>query len=325
MDLSLFHNTASPSAIHRGVSLADKTWFRVGGSAQFYSEPDCVESFAESLIFANSHNLPIFVLGEGANILISDVGFEGLVIRPKLSTITHYLDGECGYVTAGAGTSFGAVIEYCLDVGLGGLEEFSGIPGTVGGSVYINIHYFEFLLSQFLVSARVLCKKTGSIETVENSWFEFGYNKSRLQVHDYFLVSATFKLTQKTACEISYARGRRFEMMRYRARRYPTSGTCGSFFRNFTEQEVAHVGAKPVPYVAYYLDKVGVKGELAVGGARVSHQHANMIVNTGNATATDIAELARLMQTRVFDTFGIVPQPECLLIGFNEYPLLRSS
>jgi UDP-N-acetylmuramate dehydrogenase len=113
-------------------------------------------------------------------------------------------------------------------------------------------------------------------------------------------------------------------MMRYRARRYPTSGTCGSFFRNFTQKEISGLEESAVPSVAYYLDRVGIKGSLAIGKARVSYQHANMIVNTGGATAREIADVARLMQEKVFTAFGIVPQPECLLIGFDDhYPLLR--
>ena len=93
--------------------------------------------------------------------------------------------------------------------------------------------------------------------------------------------------------------------------------TCGSFFRNFSPDEVVHTEKKLI-YVAYYLDKVGIKGELSVGDAIVSHQHANMIVNRGKATSTDIITLAQLMQKMVFDRFGIKPQPECQLVGFKE-------
>jgi UDP-N-acetylmuramate dehydrogenase len=99
--------------------------------------------------------------------------------------------------------------------------------------------------------------------------------------------------------------------------------TCGSFFRNFHNHEVSLVSnGKKMIFVAYYLDKIGIKGQLKVGDAIVSYQHANMLINQGNATSTDIITLACTMQKMVKDHFDIVPQPECRLIGFKEYPLL---
>jgi UDP-N-acetylenolpyruvoylglucosamine reductase len=138
------------------------------------------------------------------------------------------------------------------------------------------------------------------------------------------LFDATFKLKKSDALGIAYARGRRVEIIRHRAARYPTKNTCGSFFRNFLPEEVTlESNGKKMIYVAYYLDKIGVKGTLSVGDAIVSHQHANMIVNKGNATSTDIINLTRTMQQMVFDQFKIVPQPECQLLGFQQYPLLQ--
>lgn len=140
---------------------------------------------------------------------------------------------------------------------------------------------------------------------------------------DYYLVSATFRLKKVTDLETAYAKGRRVEIIRHRNSRYPSVRTCGSFFRNFHDNEVTLMSnGKKMIYVAYYLDKIGIKGQLAVGDAVVSYQHANMIVNSGKATSTDIIELVRTMQKMVKDSYGITPQPECLLIGFKTYPLL---
>jgi UDP-N-acetylmuramate dehydrogenase len=140
----------------------------------------------------------------------------------------------------------------------------------------------------------------------------------------HLLFDATFKLKRTDALGIAYARGRRVEIIRHRAARYPTKNTCGSFFRNFLPEEVTlESNGKKMIYVAYYLDKIGAKGTLSVGDAIVSHQHANMIVNKGNATSADIITLARTMQQMVADQFTIVPQPECQLLGFIEYPLLQ--
>ena len=306
------------------ISLQDKSWFKVGGPARWYVEPTTPEEFQDALLFAKQKNLAIFMLGEGANILISDDGFDGIVIRPHLKNITRSTyDQNHELVTAQAGVSCAELITYCLSHNLIGLEEFSGIPGTVGGSVYINIHYFNFLLSQFLVSAEVIEKATGEIHVVDNAWFCFGYDQSKLFEQEYYLVSATFKVKKTTELEAAYARGRHDEMIRYRSYRYPNQRTCGSFFRNFHKEEVEHARSdKKLIYVAYYLDKLGIKGELQIGGARISYQHANMLVTEEGAKAQDVVLLVRKMQELVYTEFGIMPQPECQFVGFKEYPLL---
>lgn len=319
-------NTQSivPGLIQRQISLADKNWFRTGGPANYYAEPSNAQEFAQAISFAKEERLELFILGHGANILISDDGFPGLVIKPNLQEISTHIEQDRAFVTVGAGVGMPELIVHCLENNITGLEEFSGIPGTVGGSVYINLHYFEFLLEQFLHSAQVINKFTGVIENVEPSWFNFGYNQSKLIDSPYYLVCATFKLKKVSDIQTAYAQGRRTEIIRHRLSRYPASHTCGSFFRNFLPHEVTvESNNKKMIYVAYYLDKIGVKGQLCVGDAIVSHQHANMLVNRGKATSVDLITLARTMQQLVKDTYGIVPQPECRLIGFKEYPLLK--
>ncbi len=312
--------TTAQLIIQKNIPLADKNWFKTGGNAAWYCEPKNAIEFGQALAYAKTNKLANFVLGQGANILISDDGFDGLVIRPQILDISAIKTEQEALVCAGAGVTMHDLILYCLDHNLLGLEEFSGIPGTVGGSVYINLHYYEFLLEQFLVDAEIIHKDSGEILTVDRSWFNFGYDKSRLQEKEYFLVSATFRLKSATDLEVARARGRREEIIRHRERRYPAAFTCGSFFRNFLPEEVVNTQKKLI-YVAYYLDKLGVKGELSVGGAIVSHQHANMIVNKNKATSTDIVQLAQLMQNMVYEKFGIKPQPECQLIGFKDIVL----
>jgi len=312
--------------INQHVPLAPLNWFRTGGAAEYCCEPVTDEDFREALRYADQEDMDVFVLGEGANILISDAGFPGLVIRPQNTEKRVVEGGQPGdpvRIHAGGGAEMQDVIDYCLERNIIGSEEFSGIPGTVGGAVYINLHYFEHLLSEFLVSARVMHRASGAIEEVDTGWFQFGYDTSRLHKKEHILLDAEFVLRQGNETEGAYARGRRDETIRHRERRYPRSHTCGSFFRNFPEEEVSlEVNGTLMIFVAYYLDKLGIKGELSVGDAIVSFQHANMIVNRGEATSEDIAGLARKMQELVRDRYGITPQPECQLVGFREYPLL---
>jgi UDP-N-acetylmuramate dehydrogenase len=317
-----------PSYIQQNVSLADKNWFKTGGAARFYATPHTADEFKQALLYARDNNLEIFILGQGANILISDDGFNGLVIKPHINTITILAhenndhNNNTIFVKADAGVTMPHLIDYCLDNNIIGLEEFSGIPGTVGGSVYINLHYFNFLLADFVISAEIIHKKNGTIHTVDAQWFNFGYDDSKLQKQDYFLLSATFKLTRASSEQTAFAQGRKTEIIRHRAHRYPQAFTCGSFFRNFLPEEVSlEINNKKIIFVAYYLDKIGVKGTLQIGDALVSHQHANMIINTGNATSADIIAVAREMQKLVQTQYNILPQPECQLVGFKDYPL----
>ncbi|MCX5925258.1 MAG: UDP-N-acetylmuramate dehydrogenase [Candidatus Dependentiae bacterium] len=310
--------------MQENISLRDKNWFNTGGPARFFCEPRTIAEFQEALQYANIHALPLFVLGQGANVVISDDGFNGLVIRPQLNFITVQERIDTSVILhVGAGAHLSAVITYCLGNNILGLEEFSGIPGTIGGSIYINVHYYGFLLAQFIQEATIIHKKTGATKTVPASWFEFGYDQSRLQAEEYFVVSASFNLKPCTDLEAAYARGRSVEIIRHRVSRYPSKGTCGSFFRNFHDHEVhLIINNKKMIYSAYYLDKIGVKGALNCGDASVSYQHANMLVNNGTATTHDIITIARTMQEKVYEQFGVMLRPECLLIGFDTYPLL---
>ena len=168
-----------PKFIQQNVSLHDKNWFKTGGLAKYFAQPSNSQEFAQALAFAQQHSLEVCLLGHGANVLISDDGFDGLVICPQTTTITHKLQNETtAHVTSNAGTSFDDLIEYCLNNNLTNLEEFSGIPGTIGGSVYINLHYYEFFLADFLIQAEVIHKETGQIKVVSKDWFNFGYDIS---------------------------------------------------------------------------------------------------------------------------------------------------
>ncbi len=306
--------------------LQELNWFKTGGRARWFCRPASTEDMQEALAYAQEEELETVVLGEGANILISDDGVNGLVIQPANAFCDIQQDSEeeeLVLLQAGAGTSFQTVIDFAMKHNLLGLEEFSGIPGSVGGAVYINIHYFEYLLSEYLVSAHVMERESGTVHEAGNSWFGFGYDRSRLHRREHILIDATFRMRKGSELESAYAWGRRDEIIRHRERRYPREGTCGSFFQNFSPEEVTlEEQGRKVTAVAWYLDKLGIKGSLAVGDAIVSHKHANMIVNRGRATATEIITLARLMQEKVRDAFGLVPQPECQLTGFKEYPLL---
>ncbi|MBP9758204.1 UDP-N-acetylmuramate dehydrogenase [Candidatus Dojkabacteria bacterium] len=307
--------------IQENIALKDKNWFKTAGAARFYCEPETTSDFQTAINFAHEKELEVFVLGCGANLLISDEGFSGLVISTlKFNQLELGIEDE-SLVKASAGIEIQVLINKCLEKNLIGLEDFSGIPGTVGGSAYINIHYFDKFLSDFIVGATVLDKQTGDIEEVDKEWFEYGYDSSKLMNGKYLLLDLTLKLNKTDAIETAYAKGRSDEIIRQRNSRYPIKNTCGSFFRNFLSEEVNfETNGSKILNVAYYLDKIGVKGDLKVGNAVVSARHANMIETSEGATSSDVINLAVKMQELVKEKYGIVPQPECQLIGFNTNP-----
>jgi UDP-N-acetylmuramate dehydrogenase len=315
-----------PVVIEQNVPLHDKNWFGTGGNARYFCAPINADQFVEALDWVAKQKCPVHILGQGANTLISDDGFDGLIIVPKITDINITdLDEQSCLVHAGAGVTIRDLIAYCLEHSVIGLEEFGGIPGTVGGSVYNNLHYFEFSLSDFLVDAQVIEKETGLVTQVDKTWLSLGYDHSKLHEKLHYVASVTFKLKRVTPLDAAFAKGRYIEIVRHRAKRYPTARTCGCFFRNFHEYEISKpINGKKLVYVAYYLDNVGIKGNLRIGNACVSHQHANMIVTSDGAKTADIVAVARTMQEKVYQTFGLLPQPECELVGFKEYPLHAS-
>ncbi len=320
-------HSSGPMVIEKNVPLRNKNWFNTGGAARFYCAPTTPDSFGEALSWASGAGVGLHVLGLGANTLVSDDGFDGLIIQPHLVDVSCAAFGNDSWcVRAGAGVTMADLIALCLDHHALGLEDFGGIPGSVGGSVYNNLHYFERSLADFLKSAVIIDRATGVWRDVDASWLELGYDHSKLHEKNFFLVSATFALARGTEKDVAYARGRHAEIVRHRSKRYPTSRTCGCFFRNFHPHEVENVsGGKKLVYAAYYLDNVGVKGDLQRGKAGVSYQHANMIVAQDGATSADIIAVARVMQERVYERFGIVLQPECELVGFASFPLFRAA
>lgn len=306
--------------IQQNISLKNKNWFKTGGNSKYYCQPRTENDFVEAINFANQNELEIFILGKGANILISDDGFDGLTINPQSKKIA--INKET--VTAQAGVEIQDLIDYCLENNIIGLEDFSNIPGTIGGATYINIHYFDKFLSDFLIDAKVINKKTAKIINVNKDWFNFSYDQSTLQKKEYFLLSARFKLKKVDSLQTAYAKGRRDEIIRYRNRQYPTQNTCGSFFRNFHKDEVTlKINNKKMIFVAYYLDKLGIKGNLKIGNAQVSYKHANMIVTTDNAISDDVIKLAQKIQDLSIKNFGVLPKAECQFVGFKNYPLLK--
>ncbi len=272
--------------------------FRAGGRADLLAEPVTVSQLRQVLEILRDSGEEYMVIGNGTNILVKDGGYRGVIVRlERLDEIR--MEGET--IICGAGALLSTVARAALAESLTGLEPMSGIPGSIGGGVFMNAGAYDGEMKNVLVSADVIDSKTGEQKTVPAEELELGYRHSKLMETGDVAVSAVLKLKKGSQEEIA-------ERMRDYAERRNTKQpvqypSAGSFFK------------RPPGYFAGKLvQDAGCKG-LSVGGAQISELHSGFMINTGGATVTDILTLMRLVQNTVYDQFGVMLEPEVRIIG----------
>lgn len=279
-------------------SLAEHTTWKIGGPADLFIVPESREQLSGALGILHRHGIPWTPLGRGSNTLVSDKGIRGAVI--KLGNGFDRIDFDSNAVCAGASYSFIKLSVMAGKQGLTGLEFAGGIPGSVGGAVYMNAGAHGSDVSRILKSADIVWED-GSSGTYGKDQLDFGYRHSILHERRGIVTDATFVLEQGDRKEIAAV------MATYKERRLrtqPLQAACaGSVFRN-----------PPNDYSARLIEAAGLKGARE-GGAEVSLLHANFIVNHGGATAEDVLALMERVQNTVEDRFGIRLVPEVLLMG----------
>jgi UDP-N-acetylmuramate dehydrogenase len=297
-----------PLALERDRALAPLTTFRIGGPADLMVEARTPEELARAVSAARELRIPHFILGRGANILVGDRGFRGLVIRSRVDGIAF--PGE-GRVRAGAGVDvFPDLIVETVRRGLGGLHHFVGIPSSVGGALWQNLHFLSpapdrertVFIEEVLESAEILTAE-GTRETVGVDYFRFGYDDSILHHRPDVVLSATFRLDPTPEPEL---RRVMTDNLRWRDDRHPDLWLypcAGSIF-----QKIEGIGAGRL------IDQCGLKGHVH-GAAGIFHRHANIIVNLGGATAAEVRWLIDLARETVLRETGHELVPEIAFIG----------
>lgn len=278
--------------------LAPYTTWKIGGPADLLLIPRSKEELAAAVKLLNRYGTPWMMLGKGSNTLISDKGVRGVVI--KLGAGLDYARFEGDSVTAGGAYSFIKLSVMAGKAGLTGLEFAAGIPGTVGGAVYMNAGAHGSDVSRILQRAEVLLP-TGELAALQKDDMAYAYRHSILQTRPGIVTEAVFKLEPGDRNEIAAA------LAAYKDRRrrtQPLQQACaGSVFRN----PEGH-------YAARLIEEAGLKG-LRIGGAEVSPLHANFIVNTGQATAQDVLSLIERIRRTVEQKYGVKLIPEVLVVG----------
>ncbi|MEH7400741.1 MULTISPECIES: UDP-N-acetylmuramate dehydrogenase [Bacillaceae] len=279
--------------------LANHTTMKIGGPAEYLVIPKTVNEIKEIINLANEHGVNVTVIGRGSNLLVSDQGIEGVVI--KISDCLDHIEVEGTKVVVGAGYSVIRLATQLSRKGLSGLEFASGIPGSVGGGVYMNAGAHQSDFSNITSRAHILFPD-GTMEWLSNEELDFSYRTSVLQhKRKGFVLEAELQL-QEGSKEASTALMQKNKD--YRRETQPWNYPCaGSIFRN------------PLPqYAGNLIERADLKG-YQIGGAKVSEMHGNFIVNAGNATSKDVLDLIAFIKKTILEKFNVQLETEVEIVG----------
>lgn len=333
--------------IVKNEPLAQHSTIHIGGPAAAFVIVKTTAELIKATKVALEVGIPYHVLGGGSNTLFSDAGFDGLVIKSLGSSVVvagkhdelppdpwaaaevrheaahpekyiSFLDlnyeqrpGDT-LVRAESGVNLTALIVRTLDAGLIGLEWFGGIPGVIGGAIYNNIHGGTHFIGDRVFSITVL-GADGETRTWPKAELGLGYDTSRFHEGHEVIVNVNFLLTKASGPELERAEYTFREWVRRKSQMQPKLGSLGSTFQNITQAERERIGA-PTTSAGWLIDQCGLKGR-TVGQAQISNEHANFIVNLGQAKAVDVYGLVQLAKREVKKKFGVDLKTEIFLVG----------
>ncbi|MBQ4649357.1 MAG: UDP-N-acetylmuramate dehydrogenase [Firmicutes bacterium] len=277
------------------------TSFRAGGCARALIEVATTEELKAVLQLVTEENIPHMVIGNGSNMLFKDSGYDGIVIKLSQQGFDYVNFGENNTVSAGTAVANGVLAKMLQREGLAGFEFASGIPGSLGGAVFMNAGAYGGEMKDIVKSVKTISPDGQEERIFTAEEMDFGYRHSCLEENGYIAVEVTMELEKGDREEIA---ARMKELMEKRNSKQPVNyPSAGSTFK------------RPEGYFAGKLiEDAGLKG-LTVGGAQVSTLHSGFVINIGGATATDILQLMALVQNTVYDKFGVMLEPEVRIIG----------
>ncbi|AJQ28143.1 UDP-N-acetylmuramate dehydrogenase [Pelosinus fermentans] len=278
--------------------LSKHTTFKIGGPADYLVFPASMDEISAIMIITKQYGIPVTVLGNGSNILVRDKGIKGLVL--KFGSEMSYIRHTGALVTAGAGAMLADVSCYAAKHGLSGMEFAIGIPGSIGGAVFMNAGAYSGEMCQVVTAVSGVCRN-GNIQRFLPAQIQFGYRHSIFQDNGCIVCEVELTLQKQEKPAISQ------KMDEYTFRRESKQPlempSAGSTFKR-----------PPGNFAGTLIEKAGLKG-LQVGGAQVSMKHAGFVINAGGATAEDVLLLIEEVQRRVYEDSGIMLHPEVRVIG----------
>jgi len=305
--------------VSRGALLARYTRFGIGGPADIYAETDSVEAFVEALATSRASGVPFVVIGGGTNLIASDAGFPGIVLRFTARSIRR----EGNRVMADAGAELLEVVDFAVAGGLKGIETLAGIPGSLGAAIYGNAGAYGHSMSEVAETVRFFDGER--VRVFAASECDFHYRDSVFKSHkDWIIFSAQLALAPADADEL---RRTATEIVTVRNQKFPPTMKCaGSVFKNLILAELPPAIAAQVPErvvregkipAAYFLEQAGSKGQ-SRGDIHVADYHANLIYNAGAGTARELRELIEALKAQVRARFGLELEEEVQYVGFGE-------
>lgn len=287
-----------PIAIQEQVPLAPLISFKVGGPARFFCEPATAEEFSEALAWAKGRGLPAFILGKGTNLVFSDAGYAGLVLYTGRSF--HHIEWDGPSVRAQAGALLHTVVTQSVNKGFAGIQNLAGIPGTMGGGVYINAGAFGQELKEVVTSVKSTTMD-GRLMVRSNAECGFSYRHSNFFGLGEIILETTLELK---AADTDALKAEMRETLRKRKDKQPLHlPNAGSMFKR-----------PPGQFAGVLIEQAGLKG-FRMGGAMISDKHANFTVNAGGALAQDIFDLTEEVIARVRAHSGTTLEREVIFIG----------
>lgn len=289
--------------IQKDILLKNYTTFRIGGPARYFCTVKNKEELIGAVAFAKKENLPFFILGGGSNLLVSDRGYNGLIIK-ILNTKYKILNTK---ILVGAGVSLAKLVSITANAGLSGMEWTSGIPGaTIGGAIRGNAGAFDFEMKDIVDKVEALDTSDLKFRIFQNKDCRFGYRESIFKKDSNLIIwscELEFKKPFDTAQGKEKIREKIKEILNYRKEKHPKFPSAGSIFKNFENMRARDL-----------IEKAGLKGK-TIGGAQISEQHANFIINTGGAKARDVLALINLAKKEVKNKFGIKIEEEVQILS----------
>ncbi len=308
--------------VARDVLLSEYTRFAIGGPARILADASTEAALQAALKLLGESETPFLLIGGGSNLVVSDAGFDGVVLRFTGAEIR--IEGDI--VTAEAGAVLQDLVDATIEAGLGGLHTMTRIPGWVGGAIYGNAGAYGHSVHEFAASVRFVRAGGSSFEEWDNAACQFRYRESafkdlRRAGTSFAITSATLRLPTSDRAELQ---AKADEIAAIRDEKFPPTLRCaGSIFKNLILAELpASVQAQVPERViregkvpsAYFLEAVGAKG-MSCGGIRVADYHANLIYNAGGGTAAQVREVISELKRRVQDRFGLTLEEEVQYVG----------
>ena len=283
-------NIISKDLIKTNEPMKNHTSFKIGGPAEIYIKITSIEELQKVLEFAKKENVKITILGNGSNVLVSDKGINGIVIKTNLKEINiENKDSENVEVTVSDAVPIGFLAQKFLKEEITGFEELSGIPGTIGGAILMNAGAHGKEIKDIVTEVTAM-DYNGRIFNFTNEEAEFTYRHSKFSNGEYIILQAKMLLQKGSKEEI---KAKMDEYAQYRKEKQPIEyPSAGSTFKRGTDFITAKL-----------IDEAGLKG-YSIGGAKVSEKHAGFIINTGDATAKDVLDLAGYVADKVYEKFG---------------------